>query len=592
MQIAEEMTMTALSLVFLLLGVVLVASIIYSAFNPYEQIAVANTRKLAAMMNQVCISESAAPVEFQFDLPQNVPMGSNFLTVLPKWLMRNYGDPNFVLYYESYPPGEAIGWEVYHKFDNRLYMLLDESFDGKGIEALKEHAAKKGKEFVLQNPDTVLEGSVVANIILNSEYSGITTDKYDFNKIYQQEALNDEIRKGRKAATGGTPEEKFFAFGAWESAKSDPAGEGNPISLEERKEDYFRFKNYQGLPTVQKSLIKYESCAPGSLCLKTRSGVYRFPLKNCAGKDNFKTVQLVYDARNRKAVYGILGALAAATFIPAAAASGPAQLVLPGMAKIAGTAKSVSIFSKVVGIAKIALGKPVGFIWRAGSLGKLTVVSGAAEGIEYVTEKFLGAMLSLKTGDLALASPCSITEAKVAYDQCNDPEIKNSLNYKPCSSYIRHPTFEVDKKTGKLDMVRDKNNNIVYSYKCADKIESASGTDYTPVQSFDSNDKCVQLLVFEKPRGFCWTPDPSANDLLDWKNFDTKALAELLGFTPVRDNIEYFEATQDIALSSTRSEELESQLSRWERRLAWGWPGLDFTGPIEFTTELFTGGGR
>lgn len=602
MQSIEEATMTGLSLMFLLLGVVLIASIVMSTFNPYEQIAVANARKLAAIMNQACVSQGGSPIGFQFDLSQNVPVASNFLTVLPKWLMRNYGDPNYVLYYESFPPGEAIGWEVYHKFDNRLYVILDESFDGAGIQKVQDYIeGSQGKEglkqkFSRENPAKQLEGVVVANLVLNDFYRGITVEKQDTSKQKTEELLGEKSKFGGGGGTGGggasgsfeSSKELFFGFGTWDSAQKSK--DGKPTALDQ--EDYFRFKNYQALPTVQKTLIKYQSCGPYALCLKTRSGIYRFPLNACKN-NNIKAVQLVYDARNRKAVYGVLGVFVLASFIPvgAAGAGGTTQLVLPGMGKIAGSsAGAVSLLSKVVGVIKPVIKQTGKFVWKHPLIGG----SLASEGIFNVAESLLSAMLSMKSGNLVLASPCHITDAQVVVTSCKDAAIPNSWDYKPCSGYIKYPIFNVDKETEKLTAARN-GERIIYHYECADKIATKPGEETIPNLAHIDNEQCIQLRVYEKPNNFCWTSDPSASSIAEWSNADTIGLAKALDFTPVRFGVEYIKSdgpVPTIVLTPTRTEELDAFLTAWGRRFSWGWPGFDFTGPSEFSYEFFGSQGQ
>ena len=57
-----EIMFTTTSLLFLLIGVVLLVSIIMATFNPYDQIAFANTEKLRAKMDQACLNNQDDPV--------------------------------------------------------------------------------------------------------------------------------------------------------------------------------------------------------------------------------------------------------------------------------------------------------------------------------------------------------------------------------------------------------------------------------------------------------------------------------------------------------------------------------------------------
>ena len=42
-----------------------------------------------------------------------------------------YGDPQFIIYYEMFPPGEGVSWEFYSDFDYRVIAMLPPGYDGK-----------------------------------------------------------------------------------------------------------------------------------------------------------------------------------------------------------------------------------------------------------------------------------------------------------------------------------------------------------------------------------------------------------------------------------------------------------------------------
>lgn len=548
MQTAEELTLTALSLVFLLLGVVLIASIIFSAFNPYEQIAVGNARKLAAVINQACLSGGETTINF--DLPQSVPYGANLLTVLPKWLMRQYGDPNYVIYYESFPPGEAIGWETYHQFDDRLYVILpkDPSNGKWTINEANDFADRKEKDFVGTRN---VEATVIGNLVLNDAYNGIEIYSQDKNKnTIATQARSDTTFGGGSAGGAGTSgswdtqEKLLFGFGSWQSTQKSG---GDP---EFAKEDFFAFKNYQGLYTSEKTLIKYESCGPYSLCMKTRSGVYSFPLSAC--KNVIKTVQFVYDARYD---------------------SGTKTLVQ------AARDAAIAVIMAKTGLLKV--------VWDIPLVGKLFMVGVIGGEAKDLAQGVSQAVFSLKSGDLVLASPCHISQAKISMENCYNAKIDDAPYITPCKSYLKYPLFTVEKSTGNM-------NAGSYHYMCIDKLEtkpdgrqadeelksSPMFVDNSGSSSGSSMGKCVQIQVNQLPEGFCWTPDPSSNNFMTFSvNSVTKALADTLKFTPVRNAIEYFPATagglEYISLRPTRNDDLEGTLSTWGRRFSWGWPGID-----------------
>ena len=533
MQTAEELTMTGLSLVFLLLGVILIASIVLSAFNPYEQIAVGNARKLAAVMNQACVSGTEA-IKLDLALPQNVPIGSNFLTVLPKWLIRKSGDPNYVIYYESFPPGEGIGWETYSDFDHRLYVMLPEKDPGRedgqwGIESAGEYVKERMNAFRTSNPQITLEGAVAANIVLNDRYSGIELTKVE-TKLADTEGFlgkNSPFGRGGDSGRGGTGTDfgspsKFFGFGSWDSAKSDPQGQQLPAT----EEDFFRFRNYEGLPAASKSMIKYESCGPYALCMKTRDGVYRFPLKNCQGKgekEDIKTVQLVYDARASRSIDAI-------EKIP------------------------VSVGKAFIGIFALKWKTPIPL-----GGGKLLGIGLVADALYEQFKSYAGAFYSIKTGDFLLASPCSINKAEVRVAECKSAEGGYLSNYNPCEAYINYTIFSADKDGNLAQAGRH--------FLCTNYLKTKERKDIgrPPAAEPAKDDKCLQVKISEPPTGFCWTADPSYfMDSLDQITFG--------GFIPVTNSMEYASSTQDIVLKPTRIQDLEGFLAGTGRFLSWGWP--------------------
>ena len=268
----SEMTFTMLSLLFLLLGVVLIASIIMSTINPYEQITFANTEKLRAAMDQACSGRS---VTINFDMPQNTPGFTGLFTVMPIWMMSTSGDPNYVLYYESFPAGDATGWEVYQTMQNRVITYLPAGYEGKTYDDVKNYVNAVVQKSKDKNVG-LIEGVIINNIILNDKYR---SDFYLGDKLSTSNGVGGGGGFGGGGASGTWDQtnENLKKFGEW---KTD---EGSNV---------FKFNNYAGLTTFEKSSIKYATCGENSLCLKTRDGVYRFPLAQCS---NIKNVQLIYD---------------------------------------------------------------------------------------------------------------------------------------------------------------------------------------------------------------------------------------------------------------------------------------------------------
>jgi len=68
----SEVMYTMMSLLFLLLGIVLLVSILMSTIDPYDQAAFANVEKLRASIDEACFTGNPVTVS-NFELPQNTP---------------------------------------------------------------------------------------------------------------------------------------------------------------------------------------------------------------------------------------------------------------------------------------------------------------------------------------------------------------------------------------------------------------------------------------------------------------------------------------------------------------------------------------
>lgn len=233
--------------IFLLLGLVLVVSSI-GATKPYEQIAFANTERLAAAINEVCLTgrDSDNPIEVDFSLPQTNPFGSSVSDFLPALRIRNDGDPMFVLYYEMFPPGEATSWEVYDDLGYRAIAPIKggETVSLDDIETyIDEARSQVQNEYQNENPSPTVVDVLVNNIILNSY-------------------LDPTSGSTGKDLMGELVGSKFALSGLWQQT------------------------------AVNKTNLKYLVCGDNALCLKTRSGIYKFPLTECekAGIDYLQLI--------------------------------------------------------------------------------------------------------------------------------------------------------------------------------------------------------------------------------------------------------------------------------------------------------------
>ena len=611
-QSISEIIFTMMSLLFLLLGVVLLVSIVMSTINPYDQIAFANVEKLRAGMNEACFASN--DVNMKFDLPQNTPMLASLVPVMPIWIIRSNGDPNYVLYYESFPVGDATGWEIYHWMQNRVVVPLPNG-DNKNSDYVNEYAstirsewsAKVANDNSVQLDSKNLEGVIINNVVLNKELQ---------TNYYTDQGSSTPAASG---ATSGSWENEYTNYGDWK--KKDTNG------VPEVGDNTYELKNYRALTPFEKTAIKYMPCGTNSLCLKTRSGVYKFPMEQCNG---IKYIELKYDARNRKTIYAaagitvavvaagwvvlgaggaVVGTVGASGEIPAAVftAATTSTAWAPGTVAVApasgqaatfaladfatatsttatlyttpaatsaasGTFATVLRFlaSKGWGIAKGFVGLimklpfPIPSAVGAGALG------GAGVATYKVGEFIAGAFLSYKVGDFNIESSCSIKSMTIKQVDCRDLD---------CTRFISYPIYEY-RSDGKLHDTNQKH------YTCVEKIFGVNEQTYqvgpfgviSPSSSFGQpknsvftdSDNCLQVIVEEKTDGFCWTPDPYKES---WFS-DTQYVANSLQFFPIKQSTTFLPGSESaVVLEHYPMGKLESWKDYLERRLAWGWPG-------------------
>jgi len=246
----QYLSFIAFGLIFVLLGIVLVLNIVNAMANPERLTAKANFDRLAAAINEVCATKRDInnPIEINVNLPQAYSESFFGRTVrnireffgLYKWQMKLDGDPHYVIYYEMFPPGEDIGWEVYQDFDYRIIAAKDFR-NNPHPQDLIESIRNSPSLSSYQNAPILL-----ANVILSDEFN----------------PLSGNVSK---------------SWGKWDSS-------GN----------YYSFDSYIGLNTLEKTFIKYVACGDNSLCMKTRDGVYRYHLDQCEN-NGIDYIQLVND---------------------------------------------------------------------------------------------------------------------------------------------------------------------------------------------------------------------------------------------------------------------------------------------------------
>jgi hypothetical protein len=225
-----------------------------------------------------------------------------------------------------------------------------------------------------------VDAVIINNIILSE---GFRPD-FVFKKSQPLGSADDWT--GGPVSEAKTDKEKFFSYGKWKYQGEDkiPSGTDNE----------FKFSNYLGLAPVEKTAIKYVPCGENSLCLKTRSSVYSFPLQICnkPGKA-ISSIQLEYDAREEVLQSDLYKAIARA---------------------ISGNAATANL-----GYLKDAMRDMMGF----------------------------------KNGDFYAASPCEISDT---FDGDTDYDIsleKTACSEDICERYAAYPFYQYNGKTGKIDEI-------------------------------------------------------------------------------------------------------------------------------------------
>ena len=543
-QLSEILIMVLMLLFFLLL-----LTSVFSAFGSNEQGVVRlNAELLRSKMGEACSLLATGSGSVRIDrlsFPQNTPYptAAHRLIDVPGFLAKTYikltADPKYVLYYEAFPVGEAVGWEVYHDFDYRIIAPFDyskragsddgpinyidferEEYKGERsfVTLVKEAADKKG---IKSSSTTVPLSVVVNNIILNSQLNPIP---------------NEDPRQFAAA--------KISRSGEWKRLETE-----NTDTKAKEGDNTFEFSSYVLLTALEKTSLKYRSCGDNSLCLKTADGVERLKLPQSC--DNIKYVQLEYDARNLLAGNTIaIGG--AAIIVGGAAAAGPGAIAVTagGAAKAAGLALARGIVFSVTNPIKTAI------ISLAASVG-LTAATATAG---YALGKYLSFFLSYKSSDFYLASPCIAQGIEIQKVSCQTL----------CNKWMSYPLYEVTANNrGERQYVKAGDH-----YQCMENIDGVQNLNVSGPQG-----DCLKVKVKNTPEGFCWTADPTKgfnNGFFEsLSNWETQTVASIFGFTPVKDSALYIDSTPAIALKPSASPELSLGAIKdfLERRYTWSWPG-------------------
>ncbi len=359
-----------IGIMFLIAGLLLFYGILDAAPN---QLAFASTQRLASAIKEACITGNEVPIEFS--MQQGKPLLKNFgpipLRLFSQKKIREFGDPDFVLYYEMFPPGEGIAWEVHHEFETRGVVAIPDNYEGKGSEDLKDYIDNAKTEIVSRHPEIENQDVpvVLSNIVLTPDIDTKTG-----------EVILEKESQG------------FFGFGEWVT----PGISGS--------DSIFRFRNYQNLERMDKTFVKYMSCGENSLCLKTPEGVFAFPLNECQG---IQTIQYKFDR----------GGLAEIKDMALGFAEDTAEFAELGI-EYAAIRSGGSPLRFLTNLRSLSVGA------KGAVLGN-PLITGVVVGEEllrnYVEEAYL-----YRTGDLSFASPCYMTGI-VKKTECTDVFRKDTI---------------------------------------------------------------------------------------------------------------------------------------------------------------------
>ncbi|MFC2143436.1 hypothetical protein ACFLQN_03485 [Candidatus Aenigmatarchaeota archaeon] len=520
-----------LEVVLIVLFGVLLMQAIGSFIQPDLQTALINTDLLRANMNEACLLGVGTTVRMDgFKLTQPAPSKAwqifDLGNSLARFQINSAGDPHYVLYYEAFPYGEGIGWEIYQELDNRILTyfthrnddqstpfsigveefenLIWKSTDANYVKTVKDllnQRLDENPEFLEDNPE-VFERPyhvLVSNIAL-SKHTGpipgyVLTDEGDDG---DSDNCYDIDGDGESIPVPCSPISQIgLDFGEW-------------------NDNFFEFKNYRLLTPLERSFIKYRPCGDNSLCLKTREGVYRFGLApECK---NIKYMQIVYDNREKAWSYVsvIGGALGIALL---SRISIPATIFKQGMG--------------ATGIGKWLLGKagnlflkkiPALLFKKAPAI--TTVVAGDAIGEAFIW--IIGNFVSYKQNDLYFASPCEIeSEIEINVKKCEDLEYE-------CEKIINYPIYEYGEET---DDVYRAGTHYSCIFNTGEKIIKHEDSLLSGTSGALRGSDCIEMRVKSKPTNFCWTPNPKPASMAA----DEKFVAGLVDATPISSASAHFE---------------------------------------------------
>ena len=254
-----------ISIVFVILGSILMFvmfSLLLNLDNIHAAVAEANFDNLGSAINEVCaLNRNHAETTIDFKLPERKPTVSLLgaqLAFLNAYRMKSQGDPIFLIYYEMFPPGEAIGWEVYQNFDTAGLRIISESeADPSRFPTIISETEKR-----IERENEVPEEVDIRPAIINVVLSEAIPEFFDPLGIYVKD-------------------KDFKNIGHWEE-----------------ENEFFAFAGFDVMYKHDKRAalsLKYLSCGDNSLCMKSPWGVRKYHLDACE-ENGIDYIQFVYPA--------------------------------------------------------------------------------------------------------------------------------------------------------------------------------------------------------------------------------------------------------------------------------------------------------
>ncbi len=499
-----------LEIVMLIFFGILIIRLLGSFTNPDLQTALLNTQVLKSKINEACITGSSQMDGFRLTQPALNKAFTTLSTGFAKFAIKSSGDPQYVLYYEAFPYGEGVGWEALQGFDNRIFAYYEHPNDNSeqfsiGVNDFEndlwrsadpsnpsyltrvdllvgeKFGTNEGKEILKDHPEVLAYRRyvLVNNIELTEKLGAIPA--YSVYNAPADENPGSGDNSIPQPEFNINPEERIRSitesFGAWNEDRT-----------------FFKFSNYLGLNDIEQSFIKYRPCGENSLCLKTREGVYRFPLdKECK---NIKYIGIFYDRRH-----------------------GPDKKLVFGSVIAAGVLAIDAFFTK--GILTTGITKNLRRLAT-----KLPGLAGG--GLLYLAREVVAevadATLSYKRSDFYFASPCGMP---------GTIEIQRVRSRDICDKSLRYPIYSYSG-----DTVVKTGEHI----SCMTSIGDDFSDDYSKLDPVGNDDNCLQVVVVkERPKDFCWTPNPDPNGFYKDGHFsiETRNNAKIAGALPISTNSFY-----------------------------------------------------